>query len=406
MLRFVEAFLAAGVDGISLADTTGMANPRQVRGAHARACSTASRRRTTTFYTLHFHNTRGMGLANVLAGIEAGVRSFDGSIAGLGGCPFAPGATGNICTEDMVNMLQDMGYDTGVDLGGAHRRGAPRSRHRRARHAGPGDQGGHEPRAAPDSRIPEGVTMKRSARRLAARRRRCPPRPGTSATSARSPRTQFRLLSQDLGAALSYKGVTPATSLGPWGFDLGLELSSTDVKNSDIFRLAGARLDRHALRARSCTSTRGCGPASTSAASWPPRPTSTRRLWGVDVRYAFVAGHAHHAGGSPCACPAPAPTDLGSLKVSTYGADLMLSKRFTVATPYIGAGIVRIDSSISAPGLADETFNEGRYFGGVNLNLAAHQPRHRGRAPRRQHDAFGQAGLALLAIGTVQSGRF
>lgn len=66
--------------------------------------------------TLHFHNTRSMGLANVVAGIDAGVSSYDASIAGLGGCPFAPGATGNICTEDLVNMLEDMGYDTGVDL--------------------------------------------------------------------------------------------------------------------------------------------------------------------------------------------------------------------------------------------------------------------------------------------------
>jgi hydroxymethylglutaryl-CoA lyase len=115
VLRFVEAFIAAGVDGISLADTTGMANPRQVRELTARVLARFPAR-DETFYTLHFHNTRGMGLANVLAGIEAGVRSFDGSIAGLGGCPFAPGATGNICTEDMVNMLQDMGYDTGVDL--------------------------------------------------------------------------------------------------------------------------------------------------------------------------------------------------------------------------------------------------------------------------------------------------
>src|SRR4030095_14392294 len=69
-----------------------------------------------SYYTLHFHNTRGMGLANVVAGIEAGVRSFDGSISGLAGCPFAPGAAGNICTEDMVNMLEDMGHDTRVDL--------------------------------------------------------------------------------------------------------------------------------------------------------------------------------------------------------------------------------------------------------------------------------------------------
>lgn len=115
VLRFVEAFLRAGVDGVSLADTTGMANPRQVEELTARVLDRFPAREDT-FYTLHFHNTRGMGLANVVAGIEAGVRSFDGSISGLGGCPFAPGATGNICTEDMVNMLQDMGYDTGVDL--------------------------------------------------------------------------------------------------------------------------------------------------------------------------------------------------------------------------------------------------------------------------------------------------
>lgn len=114
VLRFVEAYLNLGMNGVTLADTTGMAHPNQVR-----ALTAAVRERFPRVgLTLHFHNTRGMGLANVLAALEAGADRFDASLGGLGGCPFAPGATGNICTEDLAHMLAAMGYDTGIDLEG------------------------------------------------------------------------------------------------------------------------------------------------------------------------------------------------------------------------------------------------------------------------------------------------
>jgi hydroxymethylglutaryl-CoA lyase len=112
VIEFAQKFFDMGFDGVSLADTTGMANPKQVESLAGKVVKRFPR----SEITLHFHNTRGMGLANVMAGLNAGVFHYDGSIAGLGGCPFAPGATGNICTEDLVNMLEDMGYDTGIDL--------------------------------------------------------------------------------------------------------------------------------------------------------------------------------------------------------------------------------------------------------------------------------------------------
>jgi hydroxymethylglutaryl-CoA lyase len=101
-----------GADSISFGDTTGMATPARVtrlvgefRGAHPRLA-----------VNLHFHNTRGTGLANVLAALQLGVADFDASVGGLGGCPYAPGATGNIATEELVHMVEDMGVATGVDL--------------------------------------------------------------------------------------------------------------------------------------------------------------------------------------------------------------------------------------------------------------------------------------------------
>ncbi|WP_459206364.1 hydroxymethylglutaryl-CoA lyase [Pseudomonas sp. MLB6B] len=108
----VERYQALGIRGITLADTTGMANPRQV----ARLVRRVLERVPAADLTLHFHNTRGLGLCNVLAAYEAGARRFDASLGGLGGCPFAPGASGNICTEDLVNLCDEMGIATGIDL--------------------------------------------------------------------------------------------------------------------------------------------------------------------------------------------------------------------------------------------------------------------------------------------------
>ncbi len=112
VLELVEAYLRLGVHGVTLADTTGMANPREVRRTVAAVLSLLPARALT----LHFHNTRGLGLANVLAAVEAGARRFDAALGGVGGCPFAPGATGNICTEDLVHMADEMGIATGLDL--------------------------------------------------------------------------------------------------------------------------------------------------------------------------------------------------------------------------------------------------------------------------------------------------
>lgn len=112
VLRIVDAYLELGMQGVTLADTTGMANPRQVSRLVARVLERLPRHALT----LHFHNTRGLGLCNVLAAYEAGARRFDAALGGLGGCPFAPGASGNICTEDLVNLCDETGIPTGIDL--------------------------------------------------------------------------------------------------------------------------------------------------------------------------------------------------------------------------------------------------------------------------------------------------
>lgn len=112
VMRLAGEFLEAGASGITLCDTTGMAYPTQI----TRVVAGYLARFPVADLTLHVHDTRGMALANVMAGAQAGVRRFDASLGGLGGCPYAPGASGNACTEDMVHMLDLIGYDTGIDL--------------------------------------------------------------------------------------------------------------------------------------------------------------------------------------------------------------------------------------------------------------------------------------------------
>ncbi|KTT01867.1 hydroxymethylglutaryl-CoA lyase [Pseudomonas rhizoryzae] len=112
VFELVQRYLALGMTGITLADTTGMANPRQVTRIVRQVLEFVP----ASALTLHFHNTRGLGLCNVLAAFEAGARRFDAALGGLGGCPFAPGASGNICTEDLVNLCTEMGLETGIDL--------------------------------------------------------------------------------------------------------------------------------------------------------------------------------------------------------------------------------------------------------------------------------------------------
>jgi len=108
----VDRVLADGADRVAFGDTTGMATPRRVRDL----VSTVRERQPDVPMLLHFHNTRGTALANILTALELGVTEFDASVGGLGGCPYAPGASGNVATEEVVHMLHDMGIDTGIDL--------------------------------------------------------------------------------------------------------------------------------------------------------------------------------------------------------------------------------------------------------------------------------------------------
>ena len=149
VLEWIDRFAALQVQGVTLCDTTGMAFPTQVQAV----CEAVMARYPGLQWTAHFHNTRGMGLANTVAAVEAGIERLDMSLGGIGGCPYAPGATGNVATEDVVHMLQCMGYDTGMDLDGLIDAAArvealvehalpsqvSRAGHRLTRHAPPAD---------------------------------------------------------------------------------------------------------------------------------------------------------------------------------------------------------------------------------------------------------------------------
>lgn len=112
VIRLAGRLAEAGADSVGLSDTTGYGNPAQVGNLFSRLRRELGEKAGGA----HFHNTRGLGLANVVAALEVGVRTFDSSQGGLGGCPYAPGATGNVVTEDLVFMLEAMGLDTGIDL--------------------------------------------------------------------------------------------------------------------------------------------------------------------------------------------------------------------------------------------------------------------------------------------------
>ena len=108
----VDRVVADGADRVSFGDTTGMATPRRVRDV----VGLVRERHPDLPLLLHFHNTRGTALANILTALELGITEYDASVAGLGGCPYAPGASGNVATEEVVHMLHDMGIETGIDL--------------------------------------------------------------------------------------------------------------------------------------------------------------------------------------------------------------------------------------------------------------------------------------------------
>ncbi|MBL0142111.1 MAG: hypothetical protein IPP91_08520 [Betaproteobacteria bacterium] len=180
--------------------------------------------------------------------------------------------------------------------------------------------------------------------------------------------SQFRSLSEDLGAALSYKGVTPATPLGLTGFDIGLEVSATEVTNSGVFSLAGNGSPDY-IAVPKLHIYKGLPGGFDIGAFVGAASNVNATVFGLDARYAVLADGittpavALRASGT-------VSSDMGGVRISTLAADVMVSKVFTVATPYIGAGVVRTAAEANGTSLSDEQFSKSRVFVGLNVNLA------------------------------------
>ena len=181
--------------------------------------------------------------------------------------------------------------------------------------------------------------------------------------------SQFSALAQDLGAAFAYKGVTPATDLGPLGFDVGVEVTDTRLKDVGAFRAAGNDASDHLLVPKLHLHKGLWGGLDIGAFVGKPTQVGAT-LYGAELRYAIVRDGLA-APGIALRASASRATGMGPLRVDTAALDAMVSKRFTAVTPYAGAGLVHVSASVADSTLARETLDKGRVFAGLNLNLLA-----------------------------------
>lgn len=178
---------------------------------------------------------------------------------------------------------------------------------------------------------------------------------------------EFANLARDLGAVISYKGVTPATSLGAVGFDVGVEVTDTRIENSAAFQRAGAGAQSHLVVPKLHVH-KGLFGGLDIGAFVAGAPEVGATIFGAELRYAIVEDGlatpalALRASGSKAG-------GLGDLSIATAALDVMASKKFTALTPYIGVGTVRVQASARGTGLQEERFNRSRVFGGLNVNL-------------------------------------